>query len=107
MSRDDEPTPVAAPATPSSSSPTPPRKKHRLRRWIIGLLLVIVLPLLLGLGIVLYAVTTEGGPPLPLSQAAPPLPGKLTIGAQTGPLTGPLDLRDVHFRNDTMDLRLG
>jgi len=42
-----------------------------------------------------------------LGEIAPHLPGKLTIGAQSGPLTGPLDLRDVHFRNDTLDLRLG
>ena len=35
------------------------------------------------------------------------IPGELTIGAQTGPLTGPLDLRNVHYKNATMDLRLG
>jgi translocation and assembly module TamB len=93
---------------PTSSPPPPqPKKKRRLRRWIVGLLLVILLPLLLGVGIALYAVTTEGGTRFLLGQIAPYLPGKLTIGAQTGPLTGPLDLRDVHFRNDTMDIRLG
>ena len=33
--------------------------------------------------------------------------GELTIGSQRGPLIGPLDLRDVHYKNDTMDARIG
>src|ERR1700710_1624264 len=93
--------------TPSPTPPPPPRKKRRLRRWLIGLLLIIVLPLILGAGLVWYAVATESGTRFLLGEIAPHLPGKLTIGAQSGPLTGPLDLRDVHFRNDTLALRLG
>jgi translocation and assembly module TamB len=99
--------PLDAPDEPTTPAPSPPpRKKRRLRRWLIGLLLLIVLPLILGIGIVLYAVSTESGTRFLLGEIAPHLPGKLTIGAQSGPLTGPLDLRDVHFRNDTLDLRL-
>src|SRR5437588_4045975 len=97
----------AAPDETTPSPSTPPRKKRRLRRWLIGLLLLLVLPLILGVGIVLYAVSTEGGTRFLLGELAPHLPGKLTIGAQSGPLTGPLDLRDVHFRNDTLDIRMG
>ncbi|HEY0511883.1 MAG TPA: translocation/assembly module TamB domain-containing protein [Thermoanaerobaculia bacterium] len=86
---------------------TPPRKRHRLRRWLLGLLLAVVLLLVVVAGLGWYAVSTESGTRALLARATRFLPGgELTIGAQRGPLTGPLDLRDVHFHTATMDLRL-
>jgi translocation and assembly module TamB len=101
----DEPTP--APAAPSPSQPPQtPRRRHRLRHWLLGLLLALVLLLLLVAGLGWYAVSTEGGTRFLLGQVATRLPGELTIGSQSGPLTGPLDLRNVHYHNATMDVRL-
>jgi translocation and assembly module TamB len=34
------------------------------------------------------------------------LPGELTVGSQRGPLIGPLELRDVRYRTDAMDVRI-
>ncbi|MFY9825366.1 MAG: translocation/assembly module TamB domain-containing protein [Thermoanaerobaculia bacterium] len=93
-------TPIPAPA------PVPAKKRRRLRRWTLRLLLIIFVPLLLGLALVLYAVTTERGTHVLLTRLAGFIPGTLTVGAQRGPLTGPLDLRDVHYKNDTMELRI-
>ncbi|MFL6259045.1 MAG: translocation/assembly module TamB domain-containing protein [Thermoanaerobaculia bacterium] len=86
--------------------PEPPRKRRRLLRWTLGLLLVLVLLLLLAVGLVWYAASTESGTRTLIGRISPMIPGDLTIGTQTGPLTGPLDLRDVHYKNATMDLRL-
>jgi len=85
-------------------APAPPKKKRRALRWVLRLLVLIFLPLILGILIVLYAVTTERGTHLLLTRIAPFIPGTLTIGVQRGPLTGPLDLRDVHYKTDTMDV---
>jgi translocation and assembly module TamB len=96
-----------APNPPAPAAPSPARRRHRLRRWILGALLILLLPLLLGLGLVWYAASSESGTRFLLGQVASRLPGQLTIGAQSGALTGPLDLRDIHFRNATIDARVG
>ena len=62
--------------------------------------------MILGILIVLYAVTTDGVPTSFWTGCAGFIPGHLTIGAQRGPLTGPLDLRDVHYKTDTMDVMI-
>jgi len=88
--------------------PTPPKAKRRgALRWVFRLLLLLFVPLILGLALVLYAVTTEKGTHVLLGRLAGFIPGHLTIGAQRGPLTGPLDLRDVHYKSDTMELQIG
>jgi autotransporter translocation and assembly factor TamB len=76
-------------------------------RWTLGLLLALVLLLVVAVGLVWYAASTESGTRTLIGRISPMIPGELTIGGQTGPLTGPLDLRDVHYKNATMDLRLG
>ena len=54
-----------------------------------------------------YGVSTEKGTRVLLSRLGGFLPGELTIGSQRGPLTGPLELRDVHYRTpEGMDVRL-
>ncbi len=95
---DETPNPAPAPA------PAPPKKKRRALRWVLRLLVLIFVPLILGILVVLYAVTTERGTHVLLTRIAPFIPGTLTIGTQRGPLTGPLDLRDIHYKTDTMDV---
>ncbi|HSS76144.1 MAG TPA: hypothetical protein VLV54_05300, partial [Thermoanaerobaculia bacterium] len=95
------PTPMAAPPAPA------PKKRRGILRWTLRLLLIIFVPLILGVAIVLYAVTTERGTRILLGRFSGFIPGQLTVGAQRGPLTGPLDLRDVHYKTDTMDLQIG
>jgi translocation and assembly module TamB len=95
------------PETPPPPPQTPAKKRHRLRRWILGLLLALVLLLVLVAGLGWYAVSTESGTRALLARVSHMVPGgELTIGAQSGPLTGPLDLRDVHYHTATMDVRL-
>src|SRR4051812_7665665 len=96
-------TPAPKPAAPAP----PPKKRRRVLRWTLRLLLIVFVPLILGVILVLYAVTTERGTRILLTRGAKFIPGTLTVGAQRGPLTGPLDLRDVHYKTDTMDVRLG
>lgn len=98
----DQPTPA-----PPPPPPTPPRRRRRWLRWTLGLLLALVLLLILVAGLGWYAVSTEGGTRTLLAHLGALVPGgTLTIGAQRGPLTGPLDLRDVHFKNATVDARI-
>jgi translocation and assembly module TamB len=95
----------APPSAPEASSP-PPRRRRRLLRWTVGLLLalLIVIALLAGLG--WYGVSTERGTRVLLARLGAMLPGELTVGSQRGPLTGPLELRDVRYRTDAMDVRV-
>ncbi len=98
----DDPTPAPAAPVPSP----PPRKRRRPLRWLLGLLLALLLLLVLAAGLGWYAVSTEGGSRFLLGHLGSYIPGELTIGSQKGPITGPLDLRDVHFRNATIDARI-
>jgi translocation and assembly module TamB len=100
----DATTPDSTPSHPTS--PASPPSRRRWLRWTLGLLaaLIVLLTLVAGLG--WYAVSTESGTRTLLGRVSHLLPGELTIGAQSGPLTGPLDLRDVHFRNATIDARI-
>jgi translocation and assembly module TamB len=99
-----EETPNPDPA--SAPAPAPTLKKRRALRWVLRLLLILFVPLILGILIVLYAVTTERGTHILLGRLAGFIPGTLTIGAQRGPLTGPLDLRDVHYKTSSLDVRI-
>jgi translocation and assembly module TamB len=94
------------PPPPETIPAIPARRRRRWLRWVRGLLLVLTLLLLLAVGLLGYAVSTESGTRALLGRVSPMIPGELTIGGQTGPLTGPLDLRDVHYKNDTLDVRL-
>ena len=98
---------TTSPDTPAAQAPPPkPRKRRRLLHWLLGALLVLLLLLLLVVGLVWYAASTESGTRALIGRVSPMIPGELTIGGQTGPLTGPLDLRNVHYKNATMDVRL-
>jgi translocation and assembly module TamB len=94
------------PPTPSTPAPAPPRKRRRLLHWTLGLLLTLVVLLILVVAGAWYAVSTERGTRILLGRVEGLLGGKLTVGAQRGPLTGPLDLRDVHYQTVTLDARI-
>jgi translocation and assembly module TamB len=99
---------TSTPDTPTTPTPPPaPRKRRRVLRWTLGLLLTVVVLLILAVAGVWYGVSTEKGTHILLGRLAGFIPGELTIGSQRGPLTGPLDLRDVHYKTDTMDARIG
>ncbi|HKI05624.1 MAG TPA: translocation/assembly module TamB domain-containing protein [Thermoanaerobaculia bacterium] len=98
--------PTSAPATPPSP-PEAPRKRRRLLRWTLGILLTLVVLVLLLAGLAWYGVSSESGTRVLLTRLGGLVPGELTVGSQRGPLTGPLELRDVHYRTaDGMDVRL-
>jgi translocation and assembly module TamB len=103
----DQPTTDSATSdrTPVPAS-APPKRGRRWLRWALRLFAIVIIPLTLGALIAMYAVSSESGTRFLLGRVATLLPGKLTIGAQRGPLTGPLDLRDVHYRNDAMDVTI-
>src|SRR6185295_4625114 len=94
--------------SPSSSrqAKTSRPPKRRARRLLLSFASIVVLPLLLGIGLAWYGVSTERGTRVLLHRLAGLIPGQLTIGEQRGPLVGPLELRDLHYRNDAMDLRV-
>jgi translocation and assembly module TamB len=95
------------PATPPEAPPPPPPRRRRFLRWALGIVVVffVLLALLVGLG--WYGVSTERGTRVLLARLGAMLPGELTVGSQRGPLIGPLELRDVHYRTDAMDVRVG
>lgn len=102
----ENPTPTAATPEPAPAAP-PPKRRRRWLRWTLGFLFVILLLAGVLVGLVWYGVSTEKGTRVLLSRLDGFLPGELTIGSQRGPLTGPLELRDVHYRTpDGMDVRL-
>ncbi|HEX9942924.1 MAG TPA: translocation/assembly module TamB domain-containing protein [Thermoanaerobaculia bacterium] len=103
----DTPTPpeTAPEAAPPPPSP-PPKKRRRWLRWTLGILLVLCVLLVLLLGGAWYTVSSERGTRVVLTRLAGMIPGELTVGSQRGPLTGPLELRDVHYKTDAMDVRV-
>jgi translocation and assembly module TamB len=102
----DSSTPSPA-ATPKAAPPAPPNKRRRLLRWTVGILLTLLVLVLLLVGLVWYGVSSESGTGILLTRLGGLIPGELTIGSQRGPLTGPLELRDVHYRTaEGMDVRL-
>ncbi len=80
---------------------------RRFLRWAVVLLLAlfVLIALLVGLG--WYGVSSERGTRVILARLGAMLPGELTVGSQRGPLIGPLELRDVRYRTDAMDVRVG
>ena len=101
----DSPTP--SPATPETPTHEPPKRRRRLLRWIFGLLAVLVLLLGLVAGFGWWAISSEKGTGWLLTRAGGMIPGELTVGSQRGPLTGPLELRDVHYRTpEGLDVRV-
>ncbi|HEV7667652.1 MAG TPA: translocation/assembly module TamB domain-containing protein [Thermoanaerobaculia bacterium] len=103
---------MSEPETPETdaeekvSPPDPPRKKHRLRRWLLGLVALGLFGLILLVGLLWYGVSTENGTRFLLARLPGFIPGKLTLGRQTGPLIGPLALRDVHYENQGLEVTL-
>lgn len=106
MNQDNPNPPADTPTTPAPAAPTPKRRRRWLR-WTLGFLFLIVLLVGLLVALAWYGVSTEKGTRVLLSKVGGFLPGELTIGSQRGPLTGPLDLRDVHYHTpEGMDVRL-
>jgi translocation and assembly module TamB len=67
---------------------------------VLGLLVLLLV------GLVWYGVSSERGAGIAIERLGGALPGELTVGSQTGPLTGPLELRDVHYRTpEGLDVR--
>lgn len=91
--------------TPPAAEPPAPRP-HRLRRWLVRIFLALVLLVALAVGLVWWAATTERGGAFLLARLMGMIPGELTIGSQKGPVNGPLELRDVRWQNEGMDVRL-
>jgi translocation and assembly module TamB len=108
MSSENSNPPATTPPPAPAASPAPPKKRRRRwLRWTLGFLFVILLLAGVLVGLAWYGVSTEKGTRVLLSRLDGFLPGELTIGSQRGPLTGPLDLRDVHYRTpEGMDVRL-
>ncbi len=86
--------------------PPPPRRRRRLLRWTLGLLLTLLVLVALLVGLAWYGVSSERGTRVLLGRLGALLPGELTVGSQKGPLVGPLELRDVRYRTDAMDVRV-
>lgn len=99
---------VKTPGTIESKpeAPATPRKRRRLLRWTLGLLVTFLILLGLLVGLVWYGVSSESGTRMLLARLGGLLPGELTVGSQRGPLIGPLELRDVRYRTDAMDVRV-
>ncbi len=87
-------------------APDRPPKKHRLRRWILGLLALGLFGLILVAGLLWYGVSTENGTRFLLARLPGFIPGKLSLGGQTGPLIGPLALRDVRYENAGLQVQI-
>lgn len=101
----ENPTPPA-PETAPPAAPAPKRRRRWLR-WTLGILLSLLVLVGVLLGLAWYGVSSESGTRVLLSRLEGFIPGELTIGSQRGPLTGPLELRDVHYRMaEGMDVRL-
>jgi translocation and assembly module TamB len=92
------------PVPPAAEPPAP--RPHRLRRWAVRILLSLVLLVALAAGFVWWAATTERGGAFLLARLMGFIPGELTIGSQKGPVNGPLELRDVRWQREGMDVRL-
>ncbi|HEX6865247.1 MAG TPA: hypothetical protein VF414_20635, partial [Thermoanaerobaculia bacterium] len=93
------------PLPPPPEAPQP--KRRRVLRWALGLLLLLLLLVGLIFGLAWYTVSSERGTAFAIKRLAGMLPGELTVGSQRGPLTGPLELRDVHYRTpDGLDVRV-
>jgi translocation and assembly module TamB len=101
---DPETTAETSPTAPPP--PAPPKKRRRFLRWTLVVLAVLVVLIVLLLSGAWYTVSSEKGTRALLTRLAGMIPGELTVGAQQGPLTGPLELRDVHYKNEGMDVRV-
>ncbi len=108
MTPDEPKAPETPEVIPEAAPPAapPPKRRRRALRWLLGLLLTLVVLLLLVVGLAWYGVSSEKGTRILLSRLGGMLPGELTVGSQKGPLTGPLELRDVRYRTDAMDVRV-
>ena len=93
-------------AEEKASPPEPPRKKHRLRRWLLGLLALGLFGLIVLAGLLWYGVSTENGTRFLLARLPGFIPGKLSLGVQTGPLVGPLSLRNVRYENEGLEVNI-
>lgn len=95
-----------ADAEEAAGPPDPPRRKHHLRRWLLGLLALGLLGLIVLCGLLWYAVSTEGGTRFLFARLPGLIPGSLFVGGQSGPLVGPLALRDVRYENEGLKVQI-
>lgn len=106
MSQDDQTPETAGPAA-QHPEPEAPTKRRRALRWLATLLLALVLLIALLAGLGWYTISSERGASFAIDRLDGLLPGELTVGSHSGPLTGPLELRNVHYRTpDGLDVRV-
>ncbi|MEP7011824.1 MAG: translocation/assembly module TamB domain-containing protein [Acidobacteriota bacterium] len=103
MSEREDDKPDAKASEPAQDRPP---KKHRLRRWILGLLALGLFGVILLAGLLWYGVSTENGTRFLLARLPGFIPGKLSLGGQTGPLIGPLALRDLRYENAGLKVQI-
>ncbi|WP_250537459.1 hypothetical protein, partial [Caballeronia sp. AZ10_KS36] len=86
-----------APQTPK----TPPRRSggRRALRWLAALVLVVLIIVVLALGTVFFALTTEPGTRYLWQAATSLLGGRLTGKLDGGAVATGLQLRDVHWKS--------
>jgi translocation and assembly module TamB len=95
-----------APRLPAPDAPQPSPRRLRLLRWALALVLTGSFLIVLLAGLAWYGVSSERGARLLLPRLGALLPGELTVGSQTGPLVGPLELRDVRYRKDGLEVSI-
>ncbi len=103
MSKADGIEPMEQPEKPERTEQPAPK---RGRRILLGLLLFVLVGIVLVAAFLGWAVSTEGGTRFLLARLSGFLPGELSIGGQTGPLVGPLALRDVRYENEGLKVGL-
>lgn len=99
----DAPKPVPAGAPPAEA---PPQRRRRVLRWLVGLLIALAVLVVLIAGLTWYTVSSERGARFVLQRADSYLPGELSAGSVEGRLTGPLELEDVRYRTDGMNVHI-
>ena len=90
--------PVSPASKPTPRAPVPAGRSAR-RRWLVGMVALLLLPILIGAGVLLVGASTESGARALWSIAGRVLPGKLHGTVVGGTLADGLTLRDVVYED--------
>lgn len=96
-------TATAAKTPPAAATPAP-RRRWPVWRWLFGALASLLLLVLILLA---WVLTTQGGLRLLAEVGERALPDALEIGAVEGRLIDAFQVRDLHLRLPTLELRVG
>jgi translocation and assembly module TamB len=91
--------PPTPPTPPTPDAPQRPRGKRRLLRWLGAFVLAVVLIVVLALGAVLFALTTDRGTRYAWDAATSLLGGRLSGKLDGGAIATGLQLRDVRWKD--------